>query len=223
MPALPILYLGLAIVAGVLVVMATAAANKRRIEQYRAVARSHGLGFDPGDPSHVTSLDFDLFSRGHRGTATYTMWRSTGPNFNRVFQYSYVTGSGKDSQTHYNSCALVGLSCSAARTRIQPSGLSGRLLNMVGARDIEFESPTFNDRYRITSGDERFATTLIDPTMMGWLLEVPCALDVHFLGSWMLAIDRKRTPDVLPDLLAYAEEFVARMPTVLESLYPVAE
>jgi hypothetical protein len=221
--ALPIFYLALAIVVGVLVVMATAATNKRRLERYRAIATAHGLGFDPGDPSHVTALDFDLFDRGRGGAATYTMWRSTGPNYNRVFQYSYVTGSGKDSQTHYNSCALVGLSCLAARTRIQPSGLGGRILNMVGARDIEFESPTFNDRYRITSGDERFATTLIDPTMMGWLLEVPCALDVHFLGSWMLAIDRKRAPEVLPDLLAYAEDFVAHMPTVLASLYPAAE
>ena len=39
-------------------------------------------------------------------------------------------------------------------------------------------------------------------------------------GSWMLAVDHKRSPEVLPDLLAYAESVVAHMPTVLQSLYP---
>ncbi|CAB4884941.1 unannotated protein [freshwater metagenome] len=219
MGAEPILFVILLLAAVGLIAVAANAANKRRIERYRAIAAANGLGFDPGDPSNVTSLDFELFDRGHSAAATFTMWRTTGHQ-NRVFQYRYVTGSGKDSQTHYNTCVLVGLPFNAASTRIHPEGFGGRLMNMVGMRDIEFESPTFNERYRITSPDERFATTLIDPTMMGWLLEVPCTLDLYLRGEWMLAVDHKRDPEVLPDLLAYAETVAAHMPTVLQSLYP---
>ncbi len=219
MAAAPIFYIALAIAAAVLVAVGANEVNKRRIEQYRAIAAAHGLGFDPGDPSNVTALGFELFDRGHSRRASFTMWRTTGPR-NRVFQYRYVTGSGKNSQTHTNTCVLVGLACTAPPTRIHPEGFGGHLLNIVGLRDIEFESPTFNDRYRVNSGDERFATALMDPSMMGWLLEVPCNLDLYLLGSWMLAVDHKRSPEVLPELLAYAEAVVAHMPTVLQSLYP---
>ncbi|MEI7618629.1 MAG: DUF3137 domain-containing protein [Actinomycetota bacterium] len=195
--------------------------NKRRVARYRAVAAANGLEFDPGDPSNITSLDFEFLRRGSSNKATFTMWRP-GSYSNRVFQYRYVTGSGKDRQVYNHTCALVALPFEAARTRLRPEGFATRLLNKVGLDDIELESPTFNDRYRITSADKQFATALLDPSMMGWLLEVPCELDLYLLGSWLLTVDDQRSAEELPDLLVRSEALVTHMPTVMQSLYPPA-
>jgi hypothetical protein len=196
--------------------------NKRRLARYRAVAAANGLEFDPGDPSNITSLDFEFLQRGSSNDATFTMWRP-GSYSNRVFQYRYVTGSGKNRQVYNHTCALVALPFDAMRTRLRPEGFATRLLNKVGLDDIELESPTFNDRYRITSADKQFATALLDPSMMGWLLEVPCELDLYLLGSWLLAVDDRRSPEQLPDLLVRSEALVSHMPTVMQSLYPPAD
>ena len=104
--------------------------SKRRVARYRAVAAANGLEFDPGDPSNITSLDFEVLQRGSSNQATFTMWRP-GSYSNRVFQYRYVTGSGKNRQVYNLTCALVALPFDAMSTHLRPEGFATRLLSLI--------------------------------------------------------------------------------------------
>ena len=95
---------------------------------------------------------------------------------------------------------------------------------MVGIRDIEVESPEFNDRYRVTSDDERFAITLLDHRMIGWMLgggSGAGAVRFELLGPQLLCISDELDIEQMPGLLGWTAQIRQYLPAVLTELYPV--
>jgi hypothetical protein len=212
-----------------LVVVAAVAAGGvylyHRVEQRRraaasALAASHGFEIDVG-PKDPPPLPFDLFDLGKERRVSYQIWRHGSQD--SAFQYRYVTGSGDDRRTHERSCALVELPFSAPHLTIGPEGFWSSIGRVVGLRDIEVESPRFNDRYRVRCADERFAITLLDQRMIGWMLSPHAgggSVRFELGGRWMLCWCDGLEFRELFGLLGWAQHAREHLPPVLRSLYP---
>ena len=82
----------------------------------------------------------------------------------------YYVNNGKSGQWYKFTCGMAMIAAGCPPLHIAHEGFLGSLENLLGARDIQFESGDFNKRYRITCSDQKFAFSLIDGQMMEWLM-----------------------------------------------------
>jgi hypothetical protein len=194
--------------------------QQKQLAAARALAASHGFEFDPSK-KQPPPLGFNLFELGHTKQVSYHSWRPGSPD--SMFQYDYTTGTGDDKRTHRRSCALVEVPFAAPHLTIGPEGFWSSIGRMVGVRDVEVESPTFNDRYRVSCHDERFAITLLDQHMIGWMLSPHSgggSVKFEFGGRWMLCWGDRLDYAQLFGFLEWAQHARSVLPAVLTSLYP---
>ena len=194
--------------------------HQRHLAYVRALAAQHGFQIDVG-PKDPPDQPFDLFDTGHAKKVRFHMWRSG--SLDSVFQYEYTTGSGDNTTTHKRTCALIELPFMAVHTKIGPEGFWSKIGRAVGMRDIEVESAEFNEQYRVTGDDERFAITLLDQQMMAWLLSSQSgrgAIRFELGGSWLLCVSEELDVELMFGYADWASGVRDHMPTVLTSLYP---
>lgn len=196
--------------------------EKRNRELAAGVAAAAGLQFEAGG-SGPPDYGFDLFGKGRGRTRKLTMRHpATGES---VFRYQYKTGSGKNTRTWRFTCVMVRLPFRAPHTTIGPEGFWSNIGQMVGIRDIEVESPDFNERFRVAGDDERFAVTLLDQPMIARLVAdaVVAANDVRFelLDDALLVVADEQKIDAMPDMLTWASGIQSALPAVLADLYPI--
>jgi hypothetical protein len=99
-----------------------------------------------------------------------------------------------------------------------------------GAPTLELESDEFDKRFVVRTKDQRSAMMLLDPGMMQWLLDCD-HVSVVMIGDRVLAsINRAAEPSHNPSepvefelLFKFYDGFVARVPAILRSEYPVAQ
>lgn len=95
-----------------------------------------------------------------------------------MFQHQYTLGADKNSTTIVSTCAHLTTPFSAPLFELGPEGAFAGAVRAVGLRDIEIESPAFNRLFKVRCDDQRFAVTLLDQPMIGWLIEH--AVGLHF-------------------------------------------
>ena len=193
--------------------------QEARRARMREVATRHGLTVDVG-PKAPPHLSFDLFDPGSSKQVEAHMWHDGRPD--SVFQYRYTVSSGENSRTYTFSAALVALPFRAPHLVVSSENFWTRAKRVVGLRDIELESPQFNDRYHVRCRDERFAITLLDPSMIAWMLSPQSGLGsitFEFGGSWLLCHRAQLDVGELPALLDWASSVRHRLPAVLSELY----
>jgi hypothetical protein len=144
-------------VIGVAIYMAHEA-KKKRCATWEAVARNMGFAFQPaGSDLHETFAKFKLFSQGHDRTSEHVLTGEVDGMEVRVCDYSYVTGSGKNRTTHFQTLCLLthehlDLPHFFLRKEIRVFDFLGKLF---GGQDINFdEDPEFLRRVRV-AGRER--------------------------------------------------------------------
>lgn len=208
------------------VIAAAAALVAWQIEQAKraraaAIATAHGLRYLPG-PNDPPQLPFQQFSIGRSRRVKHTFWRDGDEFEASVFEYRYTTGSGKNSQTHRFTCAYFRTGLSAPHLVLDRQGFFRDLLGKLGLRDLQLESPEFNETWHVSCADERFAVTVLDPPMMHWLMSVggSGSVEIELLGDRGLAITGKLPIEQMPALLDYTHAFVRQIPRVVHELYP---
>lgn len=197
-------------------------AEKKRRAAAVALAQQRGWQIQVEDKA-PPPLGFDLFNLGGSRKVSYHIWPPGSQD--SAFQYRYTTGSGKNKQTHRMSCVLVQVPFTAPHLKIGPEVFWAAIGKMVGVRDIEVESPAFNERYRVACADERFAITLLDQEMIGWMLSPNSgggAVRFEFGGRWMLCWGDDVPFEQLFGYLEWAQHAREFLPDVLTSLYPPA-
>lgn len=212
-------YLVIAAVFGVVAYAASQGEKKRRAAAV-ALARSRGYEIAVDDKA-PPPLGFDLFDVGSSRKVSYQIWKPGAHD--SAFQYRYTTGSGKNRQTHRRSCVLLALPFTAPHLTIGPEGFWSAIGRAIGLRDIEIESPQFNDRYRVRCADERFAITLLDHHMIAWMLSPASGggqVKFELAGRWMLCFGDDVSFEQLFGYLDWAESARTHLPAVLPSLYP---
>lgn len=158
--------------------------ERRRREAFAAYALTHGCNFDAECESVRERLAsvFPLFSLGHSPTWRYAMSGSRGGTPFTMFEFLYVTGGGRSSQTHYHAIVVwerpegVFPSFVAA-----PETWWDRVKQRFGAQDFDFpDDPAFSAAYQLQGEDEAQVRALFDSTKRSYLMGHP---GVHVAGS----------------------------------------
>ena len=152
-----------AVAGGVVALVAVVAyyahlAEKKRIEDLRKVAGELGFDFEPkGDEPFLQSLRlFNLFAQGHSKALTNLMRGRTQDLEVAIFEYRYVTGSGKHKHTWNHSVVsfrFVGTVLPGFSLR--PENMGHKIGQWFGSQDIDFDThPIFSKRYLLRGSDE---------------------------------------------------------------------
>lgn len=201
--------------------------SRQRADQIPVMAAAKGLHFAAEDPFGSGALDFPLFHRGEKSRLENVVWSDAdaGPGGTRarVFDFGwYQSGQtdGTNDGWHWFDCALAQLDASWPLLQVVHQGLMEKAVDLFTGDPIRFESEEFNRTFHVACEDRRFASALIDPQMMQFLLETRGMVSFATLGGSALLTSPRVAPDEMPILLGLANEFVRRVPSAARELYP---
>lgn len=212
-----LLFLGVAV--AVLIFWGMTVMERERRNALETVAAGLGLSFDPeSDRSLHRSFGHSIFGKGHSQKATNTLWGvltlAGYPIDVRMGDFRYVTGHGKQRQTHNLSYALFRLPwVGTPELLIRKENLGDKLVGGIGFDDIDFESEEFSRTFWVKCGDKRFAYDVIHPGMMQFLLEGPTP-HVEIVRDVCLVLEGRRRwdPDTFEGAPGWFQAFLERWP-----------
>jgi hypothetical protein len=214
----------------VVAILLTAGAFKRTARQkaMAPVAAKHGLRYSFEDPFGCTTVAFPIFRMGEGRTVENVMWGdSANGTTARVFDYAfydeYKSQEGQVSRSYeYFTCAMVQHNGLWPPIRVARERKLDKALQKAGLPDIELESEEFNRTFVVQCEDRKFATDLLSPEMMEYLLGTEGAFDFETKGRWLLVAAKRLEAREMPAFLNLAREFLQRIPAVVWDLYPQA-
>ena len=164
---------GVVLIGGLIV--ATIVSRKREQERTRmlqSTATLFGWQF-----SEVAGLDwipnlekFSLFSHGHSKEIRNAMYGEREGVKSAVFDYKYVTGSGKHRQVHNQSVVYFEpRDLSLPQFSLRPEGMMHKLISAFGYQDIDFgQRPTFSSCYLLRGPDEAAIRAQFSDALLGF-------------------------------------------------------
>ena len=210
--ALVVLFVVIAVVA---VVVGAIAAAKRR-EEMAAYAAQHGWTYVADDSSLVDRWDGEPFGRGFGRRAFNVV---TGTHDGRPFtsfDYEYKTqqSNGKTTTTVNHPYSVLAMSTTLAMPAlsVDPEGLFDALADAVSGGTIDLESEDFNRSFSVRCPDRKFASDVLHPQMMEFLLQ---HRDVGFRvqrDTLLVVTNGKRTTGEIDASLAYVDGVIDRVP-----------
>ncbi len=163
--------------AGIIVLVATIVVagvvlERRRRDALAALALEIGfqyLGKDWGN--EAPQLGVRLFGKGHDPEFRNIMAGSASGFVAYLFDYQYVTGSGRGSQTHAQTVASFrNPGVSMPEFELQPEGILQKIGDAFVHKDIDFDShPEFSRRIQLRSPDEAKTRELFSPGLLSYL------------------------------------------------------
>ncbi|RNL59970.1 DUF3137 domain-containing protein [Nocardioides marmoriginsengisoli] len=171
-------------------------AAKKRREEFSAMAAARGWTWVERDDRFVDRFSGSPFGTGDDRKALNVV---TGPYDGRpmvAFDYSYTTtetstdAQGRTSTrtvTHPFSVIALDVGVALPELSVSPEGFFGRLVGRLINNDIELESEQFNRAFTVHCPDRKFATDVLHPLMMEYLLTVP-DLSWSFRDGGLVAI-----------------------------------
>lgn len=191
-----LLFLGVAV--AVLIFWGMTVMERERRNALETVAAGLGLSFDPeSDRSLHRSFGHSIFGKGHSQKAANTLWGvltlAGYPIDVRMGDFRYVTGHGKQRQTHNLSYALFKLPfVGTPELLIRKENLGDKLVGGIGFDDIDFESAEFSRRFLVKSPDRRWAYDVLHQKTMELMLARP-NFTLDFQGSQVMAYRDNKT------------------------------
>jgi hypothetical protein len=170
------------VVLAAVVVFVTLVRTRRRREFLQARAQVMAqLGLFPAPPNPwLSDVAARLFQRGIPGEMFAGDFGGRGLC---VLDYRFTTGSGNNQHTVF--VHLVALNLPVPLPPLTVTRQSG-FKRVFGGRDLELESKAFNDAFRISCGDDRFASAVLHPRMMEWMLFNP-GLEWQLAGNALVS------------------------------------
>lgn len=166
---------------GLIAYLSYLSAKKRR-EAFAAAAVARGWTYTERDDRYADRFEGAPFGTGDDRRASNVL---TGTHEGRTFEafdYRYSTTehstdaqghSQTRTETHDYSVIAVEMGVSAPALAVSPEGFFSRVVGRLLNKDIEFESEQFNRAFTVTCPDRKFATDVIHPQMMEYLLTLP--------------------------------------------------
>jgi hypothetical protein len=129
-----------------------------------------------------------------------------------AFDYRYVTGSGKNRQTHRFSAIIFRSHVALKPLRIRSENVFDRVTEFFGLDDIDFESAEFSREFHVKSSDKRWAYDVLHQRTMEFLLSMPrfsIEFDDHHVIAWR---NRRFNVETFESAIAVAEGILDRLP-----------
>lgn len=191
-------------------------ANQRRQKAFAAWAAQHGYTYTDRDDRYDDMPWGSPFGVGHSRAALDVLTASVNGRPVLCFTYRYKTTSsnGKTSQTqtHLFSIFSTRLPNALPNLRVGREGLLSSLARLVGIHDIEFESEQFNRQFKVKSDDRKFASDVVNPQMMQFLLD-GTAPGFSIIGADLVLVDGGRLQlEQVEPTVAYLDAVVAHIP-----------
>ena len=198
-------------------------ARKRRIQEWQQTAAHLGFQYSTDDPFDLVTLPFSLFQRGEGRGSENVVWGQKDGLDIKAFEFWFYTESsdmkGNRSRSYERfSCSLVPVTSWCPETTIGPEDLFSRIGRSLGFHDIEVESEDFNKAWKVKSADQKFATYLLDPRMMQWLLDNK-GWQFELSGNSLLTYCKRLRPREIWSVIEAGREFHAHVPKVIGDTY----
>jgi len=129
-----------------------------------------------------------------------------------AFDYRYVTGSGKNRQTHRFSAIIFRSHVTLKPLRMRSENVFDRVSEFFGLDDIDFESAEFSREFHVKSSDKRWAYDVLHQRTMEFLLSMPrfsIEFDDHHVIAWR---NRRFNVETFESAIAVAEGILDRLP-----------
>ena len=180
----PVLVIGLLLLIGLfggLVVLIVVVHQRRQAQLRQRAAAAAQLGWYPVPPNPwLAQVTENLFQHGQADEMFAGDFLGRGMC---VLDYTYTTNDGQTEQQ--NPVHVVALNLPVALPPLTLSRESG-VRRIFGRRDLELESEAFNDAFRIGCADDRYASAVLHPRMMEWMLFNP-GLEWQFAGNALVS------------------------------------
>lgn len=219
---------------GLFAVMAIAAiaysvinASQRR-EAAASLATRLGLGYDPSDHLGITRSPHPIFRMGDRRRASNLVSGVFRDRPIVLFDYEYMEdrtdADGKRSTSTYRfSGVKVEIDLRCPPTVLRRERVTTKLANALGlGSDIQFESDAFNRAFEVRSGSQQFAFTLVDASMMEWLMAHASDLDIQFEPGELVVLTRRLPWTEMEALAGRVHDFIERFPRLVWASYGVS-
>jgi hypothetical protein len=132
---------------------------RARTQIMRAAAAQLGWTFSAEAPwNYIPGLDrFTLFNQGHDKEIRNMMYGQASGTKTAVFDYVYITGSGRSTVRHYQTVAyLEPANLALPYFSVRPESVMTKVLSAFGYQDIDFgQRPEFSRQYILRGQDER--------------------------------------------------------------------
>lgn len=157
-------------------------AAKKRREELAALAAQRGWTWTERDDSWAERFEDAPFGLGHNRQVRNILQGQYDGRALIAFDYVYhttETSSGPNNttttreQSHPYSVIALGTGARFPRLKVTPEGMVSRFLGRLTNSDIELESEEFNRAFTVTCEDRKFATDVLHPQMMEYLLTLP--------------------------------------------------
>jgi hypothetical protein len=150
----------------VVVAVLAVRAERKRTEALRRVADEMGFEFSADPPAGFVSRypGFHLFSQGRRPDVRNLLRGRAGGLEVSIFDYAYVTGSGKNRHTWRQTVLAFEIDdADLPAFSLRPEMWFHKVGQWLGYKDIDFEShPTFSKKYLLRSGEEEAVRALFN-------------------------------------------------------------
>ena len=175
--------------------------ERERQEALLRLAANLGLQFSKGDPIGIpgTFAQFELFQRGDTRYAYNVIHGDIkGRNFCACdYQYTCIEydvdekgNQRRREVTTYCSSAMAELDPPLPALWLRPENLLDKAAQLVGIRDIEFESAEFNRTFHVKAENREIAFDILTPQVMERLLASPFR-EIEFNGAAVMVFARK--------------------------------
>lgn len=211
---------------GVVIAAYPRRAKENRRLSFAVFAANNDLTYSQVDESGLLSHPFSLFRRGDGRGIENVVSGEWGETPLALFDYWYYTEKtnkkGKRTLTYFfYNCAVVPVPISSPNLTIEPKYPMTRFADQLSYAGIRYESYEFNRAWAVRCQDPKFASDLIDPRMMHWLLEQTASPWTFELVEGAIICALRRVPPArLGEFLRVASGFVSRVPNVVNVLYP---
>src|SRR5262245_13851250 len=132
--------------------------ERERTQVLEAAAAQLGWSFAAAAPMNtITGLEqHDLFSQGHSREIKNFMYGQARGVKAAIFDYKYITGSGKNQQTHFQSVVyLEPDNLSAPVFSLRPENFIHKMMTAFGYQDIDFgQRPEFSRQFILRGQNE---------------------------------------------------------------------
>lgn len=190
-------------------------AQKKRREAMAQIAHKLDLNYleEYSDYKDTEYNSFKLFNEGHSRKAYNVIGGKKENCAVDIFDYVYVTGAGKNRQTHYYSVCILIIPQRFKSLYIRRENFFDKIAGVIGFDDIDFESKEFSSKYYVKSDDKKFAYDIIHPQMMEFLLRTPQVPFIE-INSRHLAfyVGGKIKPETYIGLYDFASKFYGKTP-----------
>jgi Protein of unknown function (DUF3137) len=181
-PLVFVLFVGAAITLVVVVGVLSYLSAKKRRETLALLASQRGWTYVERDDRWVDQFDGAPFGTGHDRRADNVMTGTYDGRPMVAFDYRYsTTETSTDAEGHTQThtevhpFSVLALNSGARfpELSVTPEGFFGRMVGRLTNTDIELESEQFNRAFTVRSADRKFATDVLHPRMMEFLLQIP--------------------------------------------------